>query len=100
MSGGSYNYAYRTVEDAAYDIRERADQNCPDSLGLRIALADHLLLVAAAMKAIEWVDSCDWGAGDENAAIRAVLGIRSDDACDDGPTDICSTSFDAQRCVP
>lgn len=40
---------------------------------LRAAFGRHLLLVADAMHAVEWVDSCDWGPGDEVEAIKAAL---------------------------
>ncbi len=65
MSGGSMDYAYRQVEEAM----ERFDQRTPE----RRAFADHLKRVAEALKAIEWVDSGDYGPGDENEAIRACL---------------------------
>lgn len=52
MSGGRYNYLYTRVETMAYDLFNYDDP-------LRNAFAKHLLDVAAAMKAIEWVDSGD-----------------------------------------
>ncbi len=66
MSGGAYEYAYIKVEMMA-DSLHRADEP------LRRAFADHLRSVAKAMHAVEWVDSCDWARGEEEAAIRAVL---------------------------
>jgi hypothetical protein len=39
----------------------------------RKAFKAHLAKVAKALHDIEWVDSCDMGPGDENAAIRACL---------------------------
>jgi hypothetical protein len=69
MSGGSYNYSYRTVE-------EFADQLSPPPRPVsdpRQWFADHMRLCALAMHDIEWVDSCDYGAGQENAAIRRVM---------------------------
>lgn len=64
MSGGSMDYLYSKVEWATFhtDTPERA------------AFAKHLKLVAKALHDIEWVDSCDYGPGDESAAIRACLG--------------------------
>lgn len=64
MSGGSYDYLYCKVEEMADRIG-----NTPE----RQRFAKHLRRVAKAMHAIEWVDSCDWGKGDENAPIRAVF---------------------------
>lgn len=64
MSGGSMNYLYRQLEDEApFDI-------CSAE---RMAFAAHLRLVAKALHDIEWVDSGDYGPGDENDAIRACL---------------------------
>jgi hypothetical protein len=64
MSGGSMNYFYQKMEeDAAF--REHTPQ--------RRAFAAHLKKVAKALHDIEWVDSSDYGQGDENAAIEACL---------------------------
>lgn len=41
---------------------------------MRVAFSRHLLKVAAALKAVEWVDSGDWGPGDEDGPIAEVLG--------------------------
>ena len=67
MSGGSMNYLYSKVlhqSEFALDTPERE------------AFAAHLKLVAQALHDIEWVDSGDYGPGDENAAIRACLSQR------------------------
>ena len=67
MSGGSMNYLYSKVlhnADFPLDTPERE------------AFAAHLKLVAQALHDIEWVDSGDYGPGDENAAIRACLSER------------------------
>ena len=65
MSGGSMNYIYSRLEsDAEFDL------NTPE----RVAFAKHLKLVAKALHDIEWVDSSDYGPGDDTAAIRACLG--------------------------
>jgi hypothetical protein len=65
MSGGSMNYLYSKLEyDATFN------QNTPE----RRAFAKHLTLVAKALHDIEWVDSGDYGPGDDVAAIRACLG--------------------------
>lgn len=65
MSGGSMNYLYSKIE---YEANFR--QDTPE----RRAFAKHLDLVIKALHDIEWVDSGDYGPGDENAAIRACLG--------------------------
>ena len=65
MSGGSMNYIYSKLE---YEAIFTADT--PE----RRAFAQHLKLVAKALHDIEWVDSGDYGPGDENKAIRDCLG--------------------------
>ena len=64
MSGGSMNYLYSTIRDNA-----RFQANTVE----RKAFAKHLELVVKALHDIEWVDSCYYGPGDENEAIRACL---------------------------
>lgn len=76
MSGGSYDYLYCRVEDMADRIVQAGDT--PE----RRRFAEHLRRVANAMHAIEWVDSCDLGRGDENAAIRAVFDPAENAAID------------------
>ena len=66
MSGGSYSYAYVHVEGMGATL---ANSTNP----LRAAFGLHLLAVAKAMHAVEWVDSCDWGEGDDVAPMRAVV---------------------------
>lgn len=68
MSGGSYLYAYGYVDAMAGQVRERHSGSA-----LHLAFADHLDKVSKAMHDLEWVDSCDYGKGDEAEAIRAVL---------------------------
>lgn len=63
MSGGSMDYLYQRVEDASFR------EDTPE----RRAFRKHLTLVAKALHDIEWVDSCDYGRGDETAAILACL---------------------------
>ena len=70
MSGGSYNYAYSRVEDMAYDPRIASGSP------LRRAFSRHLLLVAKAMKAVEWMDSCDTSDCDDE--ICEVLGEHAE----------------------
>lgn len=66
MSGGSYDYAYMKIEDMA-------DELCQQRQPLRKAFGKHLKLVAKAMHDIEWVDSSDYGPGEEVDSINAVL---------------------------
>lgn len=63
MSGGSMEYLCYKVQDAIFR------RDTPE----RRAFAKHLEKVAKALHDIEWVDSGDYGQGDENAAIRACL---------------------------
>ncbi|MFA5892098.1 MAG: hypothetical protein WDA27_14305 [Actinomycetota bacterium] len=69
MSGGSYDYLYSKIQDAANSVNERGTTRGP----LRAAFAVHLHLVAKAMQHVEWVDSCDSSPGAEDDAIRACL---------------------------
>ena len=66
MSGGSWGHAYQQVESIASRLLESTSLK-------RRALGHHLTLVAHALKAIEWVDSSDWGPDDERSAIMQVL---------------------------
>lgn len=67
MSGGSWEYLYLRLEDAANRLlTDRAPE--------RRALGRHLQLMATALHDIEWVDSCDYGRGDDRKAIDAALG--------------------------
>lgn len=63
MSGGSMDYLCHKVEDAEFDL----------TTPLRVRFAAHLKLVAKALHDIEWVDSADYGPGDEDEAILACL---------------------------
>lgn len=67
MSGGSYDYAYTKASDMA-------DQLKRSEIPLRRIFGRHLEKVAQAMHDIEWVDSGDYGTGDELEAIQKVLG--------------------------
>ena len=71
MSGGSYDYLYCKINEAAGQV-ERYGRGRKNE-ALRTAFAKHLSLIAEAMHRIEWVDSCDNSPGDEDAAIRACL---------------------------
>lgn len=67
MSGGSYDYL-------CYKIDDMADRLVASKDPLRRAFGKHLLLVSKAAKSVEWVDSGDYGPGDEREDIAAVLG--------------------------
>ena len=68
MSGGFYNYADYNLRSFIGEFA--AEANTP----LRKAFLVHLADVAEAIHAIEWVDSGDYGPGDEEEAIKKVLG--------------------------
>jgi len=63
MSGGSMDYLYFQVLEARF---ERTTE-------LRRLLGEHLILVAEALRAVEWNDSGD-GDDSEDMRIRKVLG--------------------------
>ena len=67
MSGGSWDYSFIRMEENALRLKSDEDP-------LRRAFGNKLLLFAKAMKNIEWVDSCDYGEGDDVEAIKAALG--------------------------
>ena len=77
MSGGSYDYAYWKIADLSESIRERAGEwEGSPAHKLRLEFAYLLEKVAKAAHDIEWVDSCDYGPGDEVEALEAVLGVN------------------------
>lgn len=67
MSGGSLDYVYSKVEDAAAKIRSNARHST------HFAFADHLMKVAKALHDVEWTFSGDYGVGDDVEAINAVV---------------------------
>lgn len=67
MSGGSLDYVYTKISDAAYTIEHR------ESTPLQRAFAAHLRKVAEALHDLEWVYSGDRIDGDEVEAIRNVI---------------------------
>jgi hypothetical protein len=67
MSGGSLDYVYDRVHDAAQAVRRRAETP------LHRALANHLDKVSDALHDLEWVLSGDKSEGDEIPAIEACL---------------------------
>lgn len=71
MSGGSWDYVSFKFEDVANRLENsEPDRSC---YLLRRALGKHIRLIATALHAIEWVDSCDWGNGDERKSIEACF---------------------------
>ena len=66
MSGGSLDYVYRKVADAAQTILSRPRNP------LHLAFARHLIKVSKALHDLEWVYSGDYSEPDEEEAIRAV----------------------------
>lgn len=70
MSGGHYDYAYTRIQEFA----DALEPTTP----LRAAFKEHMNLVVKAAHDIEWVDSCDWGPGDEDEALRVVLSAGSE----------------------
>jgi len=71
MSGGSYDYIYSRIDDAADSIEARHFGS-----PLHTAFAAHLRQCSKAMHDIEWVDSGDYSPGDEAESIIEVLGGR------------------------
>ena len=63
MSGGSMDYLYCKVQDAAFR------ENTPERKALRL----HLNKLAKALQAVEWNDSAD-GADNESELIREAIG--------------------------
>lgn len=67
MSGGSLDYVFSRVDNAADVVLARADNP------LHHAFASHLKKVSLALHDLEWVWSGDFGKGQEEAAIRAIV---------------------------
>ena len=65
MSGGSYNYAFQQMRDFADSLQCSTPE--------RTAFKAHCYKVAEAMRAIEWVDSCDNSRGEETPAIMKCI---------------------------
>lgn len=72
MSGGSYSYFCWKVEDFADNLRTTTPQ--------RQAFQKLVRLVAEAAHDIEWVDSGDYGKGEEDKAIAACFSLSYPDA--------------------
>ena len=68
MSGGSMDYLTYKVDEAADQLMNK--NNTP----LQRAFGAHLKKVAKALHDVEWVWSGDYGTGDDDEAIKPVLG--------------------------
>jgi len=66
MSGGSWDYFYCRIE-------EIADRLCQETSPERKALGKLLKKCSKALHDIEWVDSGDYGTGDDAEAIKSCL---------------------------
>ena len=64
MSGGSMDYFYGRLEDAANQFQRTTPE--------RIALRTHMLKLACVLKAVEWNDSGD-GDDEEERLLRELL---------------------------
>ena len=73
MSGGSYDYICFRIKDLESEIRHQ------DTDPRRASFAKLMGLVGDAMHDIEWVDSCDYGKGDEHVAIDKVFSFLGSD---------------------
>ena len=74
MSGGSLDYCYYKVEDAARRIAgEVASIECPKRKAKWAAFAKHVWLIATALHDVEWVISSDYGEDGADEAIDAVI---------------------------
>ncbi len=67
MSGGSLDYVYFKVDEAADAIECRSDKP------FHKAFAKHLRKVSKALHDIEWVFSGDYSEGDEKASIETII---------------------------
>lgn len=67
MGGGSLDYVFHRIEDAAQSIVSQS------KIPLHSAFAKHLLKVSKALHDLEWVLSGDYSISDEVDAIRAVI---------------------------
>jgi len=80
MSGGSWGYLYRNINDAAFALQRGAATERDSALDLneeqrekRRKLGELLEKVAHALHEIEWVDSCDSSFPSDTQAIDAVF---------------------------
>ena len=100
MSGGSYDYVYGRIHNAAEAVRASVEHvvepvelhvrrnsvgityEGPDAARLRASIAEHrrwladvMDVVALAMHDVEWVDSCDTSEGSDVPAIAAIAAV-------------------------
>lgn len=74
MSGGSHDYIHFKINEFANEILHFVP-NDPK----RIAFSKLLKLISKAAHDIEWVDSCDYGKGDEHKSIDGVFAFLEAD---------------------
>ena len=67
MSGGSWDYI-------CYRLEELADSLSTETDPMRVAMSVKVRELAKAMHDIEWVDSGDYGKGDDTKSIKKFLG--------------------------
>ena len=83
MSGGSWNYVYHNVNDAAYRLENTVEKEPEDDFGYvrsldpaivrdRIAFGGLLEVVAQTLRAVEWHDSGDFGPDNESKAFNKL----------------------------
>ena len=72
MSGGSYSYFCYKVDEFVEDLNTLNDPK-------RIAFKKLMFLVSKACHDIEWVDSGDYGVGDEHDSIDTVFSFLASD---------------------
>ena len=72
MSGGSLDYIYYKVDEAADSIDSRTENP------LYRAFAEHLRMVSVALHDVEWEFSGDYGEGEAEEMVKKVLGDSAD----------------------
>jgi len=77
MSGGSLDYAYSKIEDVVRAMNERESDLTPKMRAFRA----FLVKVAKAAHDVEWEIASDYGPGESDAAIDAVMPVGFDLAC-------------------
>lgn len=66
MSGGSWDYISHRIDDIVGRLGASEDP-------LRRLMSKRVAALSVALHAIEWVDSDDWGKGEDVESIRAFL---------------------------
>ena len=76
MSGGSWDYIYSRLQ------MDAVDRLCQEKSPLRRAFGEHLAICCDALRAIEWVDSGDWGEGSD---VKYIIEALGDTSAEDAP---------------